>query len=94
MIKYFNGGNKKYLTLSADDIKVVKWYADISFAVHPYFKIRTGAIINMGHGTMQSVSKKRKLNTRRSTEDELVAVDNASVYIFFIVIYWVSRVKG
>ena len=31
---------------------------------------------------MQSVSRKQKLNTRISTEAELVAVDDTSVYIF------------
>ena len=47
MIKYLNGTNKKYLTLSVDDLKVVKYYADASFAVHPDFKSHTRAIITM-----------------------------------------------
>ena len=46
--------------------------------VQPDFKIHTGAIMTMGQGSMQSVSKKQKLNTRISIEAELVAVDNAS----------------
>ena len=48
MIKYFNGTNKKHLTLSADDLKVVKWYVDASFSFHPDLKSHTTAIINMG----------------------------------------------
>ena len=69
MIKYLNGTKKKYLTLSADDLRVVKWYVDASFAVHPDFKIHTGAIMTMGQGSMQSIYRKQKLKTRSSTED-------------------------
>jgi hypothetical protein len=32
-MKYLNGTRDKYLTLSADDLRVVKWYVDASFAV-------------------------------------------------------------
>ena len=52
MIKYLNGTKKKYLKLSADDLKVVKWYMDASFAVHPDFKSHTGAIITTGQESM------------------------------------------
>ena len=68
MIKYLNGKNKKYLTLNADDLKVVKWYVDASFAVRPDFKSHTGAIMTMGQAAMQSVSRKQKIKTRSSTE--------------------------
>ena len=52
MIKYLNGTKKNYLTLSADDLKVVKWYVDASFSVQLYFKSHTGEIVNMGKGVM------------------------------------------
>ena len=48
MIKYLNDRNKKYLTMSADNLKVFKWYAEESFAVQLYFKIHIGLIMNMG----------------------------------------------
>ena len=79
MIKYLNGTKKKYLTLSDDDLKVIKQYVDASFVVHPYLKNHTGVIMTMGQGAMQSVPRKQKLNTSISTEAELVAVDDASV---------------
>ena len=47
MIKYFNGENKNYLTLSSDDLKGVKWYVDVSFVVHPDFKSHTRALMTM-----------------------------------------------
>ena len=52
MIKYFNGTKKNCLTLNAGDLKVVKWYVDASFAVHPDFNICTGDIMTMGQGEM------------------------------------------
>ena len=76
MIKYFNGTQNKYLTPSDDDLKWIKWYVDASFAVHPDFKSHTGVIMNMGQVEIQSASSKPKLNTSKSTEAELVAVDD------------------
>ena len=66
MIKYFNWTKKKYLTLIADDLKLIKWYVDNSFVVNTDFKSHPGAIITTGQGAMQSVSRKKKLNTRIS----------------------------
>ena len=79
MIKYLNDTNKNYPTLSSDDLKLIKWCVDASFAVRPDFKSHAGAIMNMGQGVMQSVSRKQKMNTRSSTEAKLVYVDYASV---------------
>jgi hypothetical protein len=45
------------LTLSADNLRVVKWYVDASFAVHPDFKSHTGAMMTLGKGAMQSIEK-------------------------------------
>ena len=70
---------KNYLTLSADDLKVMKWYADAIFSGHPDFNIHTGVIMTMVQVAMQSVSSKQKLSTRIRTEAELVTVNDASV---------------
>ena len=75
------------LTLSSDCLEVIKWYVGTSFAVHPYFNSHTGAIMNMVHGVIQSFSSKHKMNTSRSTEAELVSVDDASVCIFWTVLF-------
>jgi Reverse transcriptase (RNA-dependent DNA polymerase) len=73
VMKYLNGTRSEYLTLSADDLRVVKWYVDASFAVHPDFKSHTGAVMMLGKGAMQSITRKQKMNLRSSTEGELVA---------------------
>ena len=83
MMKYLNGTRDKRLTLKADSLKVIKWYVDASFAVHPDFKSHTGGTMTFGKGAVQSISRKHKLNTRSSTEAELVGVDDVSVMILW-----------
>jgi hypothetical protein len=54
----------------------MKWWIDGSFAVHDNMRSHTGSTMLMGTGNMWSSSIKQKLNTRSSTEAELVAVDD------------------
>ena len=83
LLKYLNGSKRKHLTLSADNLKIIKWYVDASFAVHPDFKSHTGAVMTMGNGAIQSISRKQKLNTRSSTEAELIGVDDAATMVLW-----------
>jgi hypothetical protein len=83
VMKYLNGTRDKYLSLSADDPRVVKWYVDTSFAVHPDFKSHTGAVMVLGKGAIQSIARKQRMNVRSSMEGELVAVDDAATMILW-----------
>ena len=83
MMKYLYGTKDKVLRLSADNLRVVKWYVDASFAVHPDFRSHTGGVMTFGGGAVQAISKKQKLNTRSSTEAELVAADDAATMILW-----------
>ena len=83
LMRYIHCTQGWHLTLSAKCLRVVKWYVDASFAVHPDFKSHTGAVMTMGKGGMQVVSKKQKLNTRSSTEAELVGVDDVMTMILW-----------
>lgn len=76
MMKYLQGSEDLYLTLEADDTHVIKWFVDGSFAVHRDMKSHTGSAMFMGKGAVYSSSSKQKLNTRSSTEAELVAVND------------------
>ena len=64
------------LILSADGSRVLMWYIDASFAVHPNMRSHTGGGLTMGRGFPIVSSTKQKLNTQRSTESELVGVDD------------------
>jgi hypothetical protein len=83
VMKYLNVTRSEYLTLSVGDLRVVKWYVDASFAVHPNFKSHHGAVMMLGKGAMQSIATKQKMNVRSSTEGELVAVDDAATMILW-----------
>ena len=71
------------LTLRADGSSHVIWSIDAAFAVHPDMKSHSGMTMSMGKGAIQSMSRKQKLNTRSSTEAELVAVDDGMAQIIW-----------
>jgi len=90
-MKYLNGTKDDKLLLTADDLRIMKWYVDASFAVHPDFKSHTGAVSTMGDGAIQSISRKQKINTKSSTEAELVAVDNILTMILWTQLFMESQ---
>ena len=83
MMKYLNGTQDMKLTLSAENLRSIKWYVDASFAVHPDFRSQTGGTMTFGKGAVQLLSKKQKLNTRSSTEAELVGADDVATQILW-----------
>ena len=63
---------------------------DALFGVHPDFKSHTGAVntgSNLKGGAIQTVSRKQKLNTKSSTEAELVAVDDVIVLVLWTMLF-------
>ncbi len=76
VMKYLRGTLNLTLTLEATNLDVVKWWVDGSFAVHPDMRSHTGATMSLGKGSMYATSVRQKLNTKSSTEAELVAVDD------------------
>jgi hypothetical protein len=76
VIKYLRKTRDLVLRLSADNLNVVKWWIDAAYAVHPDMRSHTGGTMSMGTGSAYSTSKKQKLNTKSSTEAELVGVDD------------------
>ena len=72
------------MKLKADNLQVVIWYVDASFAVHPDYRSLTGAVMTLGEGSIIAMSKKQKLNTRSSTEVELVGADDAATSILWM----------
>jgi hypothetical protein len=78
MLKYLEGTKDMELILEAEkgDVLMCKWYSDAAFAVHADFKSHTGAVLTLGKGAVNTMSSKQKLNTRSSTEAELVGADD------------------
>jgi hypothetical protein len=76
LIKYIRETKDLVLTLGAKGDNVLRWWVDGSHTVHPNMRGHTGGGLSMGLGYPVSQSNKQKLNTRSSTESELVAVDD------------------
>jgi len=65
------------ITLTMDAGDGLKWWVDSSYAVHPDMRRHSGICMTLGKGTTYSASSKQKLNTKSSTEVELVAIDDS-----------------
>ena len=76
MMKYIRGTRSLPLILSANGTGILKWWIDASFGVHPNMRGHIGGGLSMGTGFPIVTSIKQKLNTRSSTETEIVGVDD------------------
>jgi hypothetical protein len=76
MLQFIRGTKDDYLTLSANSLHNVRWWVDASYAVHPDMKSHTGGAMSLGLGIIYGTSKRQKLNTKSSTESELVGTDD------------------
>jgi hypothetical protein len=70
------------------------WYVDALFAVHPNMRRHTGGGLTMGREFPISVSTKQKLNTRSSTESELVGVNDMMPIICWTCYFLLSEGYG
>jgi len=52
------------LTLSADTLKILKWYMTASFAVYADFKDHTGSIMSMRKGAIIKFHENKSLSKR------------------------------
>jgi hypothetical protein len=84
VMRYLRATRTMPLTLEAGaDISIIKWWVDASFAVHPDMRGHTGAVMTLGQGAMYAMSGRQKLNTKSSTEGELVGVSDAMSQILW-----------
>ena len=73
-LKYLRGTRRLPMILGGNDEVDLKWWIDASFAVHPDMRSHTGMTMSLGHGCPYSSTNKQKINTKSSTEAELVGV--------------------
>ena len=76
LIRYLRGTPNLPHTLRASDTPVLKWFVDGSHTSHPNMRGHSGGGLTLGKGMPITGSSKQKLNTRSSTETELVAADD------------------
>ncbi len=80
VLEFLKGTLDDRITLGADDITVMQTWVDASYAVHNDMKSHTGGIVSFGRGSIMSKSSKQKLNTKSSTEAELVGASDYLPY--------------
>jgi hypothetical protein len=76
LMKFLRQTADDKLVLEADGTNRMRWHVDASFAVHPDMRSHTGATMTLGKGAITSISRKQSMNTRSSTEAEVVAADD------------------
>ena len=76
LMSYLKYTKKLVLTLEADNLHLLKWYVDSSYAVHNDMRGHTGGGMTMGKGSIYNRSTKQKINTKSSTETQLVGMDD------------------
>ncbi len=82
------------LVHSANGSGVLMWYVDAFFAVHPKLRSHTGGGLTMGRGFPIVSYAKQKLNTRSSTESELVDVDDMNSIIVWSCYFLMAQGYG
>jgi hypothetical protein len=80
VLQYLTGTLDEFLMLGADDLSEMKTWVDASYAVHKDMKSHTGGVVSFGRGAVMSKSSKQKLNTKSSTEAELVGASDYLTY--------------
>ena len=57
-------------------MNIMKWWVGASYAMHPYFWSCTGATMSLLWVLVSSISKRQNLDSRSSTEAELIGADD------------------
>jgi len=76
VMRYLRATMDMPLTLEANSANLIKWWGDASYAVHPDMRSHTGGGMTLGRGIIYATSTRQKLNTKSSTEAELVGVND------------------
>jgi hypothetical protein len=84
VVKYLRGARDFGLVLEADKAISACGWIDASFGVHADLKSHTGAAISLGKGPLWAKSSVQRLNTKSSTEAELVGVSDAVGQLFWL----------
>ena len=79
LLTYFRDSINLPLTLGYDASGIIKWWADAAFGVRTDLKSQSGGTLSLRTGSAISQSKRQSLNTKSSTEAELVAADDVII---------------
>jgi hypothetical protein len=76
VLQYLYGTVDDDLIVGADALTTMYTWVDAAYGVHSDMKSHTGGVISFGTGAVITKSSKQKLNTKSSTEAELVGASD------------------
>ena len=91
LIKYINGTSELGLTITPNKDLSIFSHIDASFAIHHDMKSQTGAAILLGQGVTYVKSSTQQLNSKSSTEAELIALTDASCHVIWVRDYLICQ---
>ena len=89
VLSYLNGTKRMKRIMGANGLDYLQSWTDASYAIHRDMKGHTGGVISMGKGAVIHNCSKQKLNTKSSTESEVVGVSDFLPYTM-----WASYFLG
>ena len=93
VIKYIRRTIHLPLLLGWDESGSITWSVDASFACHNDYRSHTGALATLGKGSIISLSMKQKVNTKSSTESELVGVDDSLNFLVWTKLFFEHQMR-
>ena len=72
------------IVLEGEKNLAVYGYIDSSYGVHEDMRSHTGTVVGIGKGPVFSKSGGQKINTKSSSECELVGLSDAAGYIIWV----------
>ena len=81
---YLNHNRDLDLTLEITLPIIIRWWIDAAYGVHRDCKSHTGAAMSLGKGCPINGSRKQRINTRSSTEAELVGVNDYMTMVLWV----------
>ena len=88
MLQYIRGTIDLRRIVSLENNAKMDIYIDAAHATHQDFKGQTGGCVIMGDGVIHARSNKQKLNTKSSTESELVGNSDYMPYALWLLYFY------
>ena len=87
IFEYLNGSIDMGITYSPESLELFYWI-DASYNLHHDSRGHSGIVVTMGrrNAPIYTKSQKQKLNTRSSTESELVATDEGVLHLLWLIL--------
>ena len=80
VLSFLKGTIDDIRVIGADSMQDLYTWVDASYAVHEDMRSQTGGVMSFGHGILHHKSSVQNLNTKSSTEAELVCTSEYVPY--------------